>query len=154
MGKQWKQCQTLFWGAPKSLQMVTTAMKLKDAYFLEGKLWPTKHIKKQRYYFANRGPSSKVQFSSVTQSCLTHCNPMNRSTPGLPAHHHLLEFTQTHGHRVREILLTAFSPWGLCLCVFGPASLFKKKFFLQYCLWNFHLLFCNYVREFLFSACK
>ena len=37
-GKQWKQCQTLFWGAPKSLQMVTAAMKLKDAYFLEGKL--------------------------------------------------------------------------------------------------------------------
>ena len=32
MGKQWKQCQTLFWGAPKSLQMVTAAMKLKDAY--------------------------------------------------------------------------------------------------------------------------
>ena len=37
-GKQWKQCQTLFWGAPKSLQMVTAAMKLKDAYCLEGKL--------------------------------------------------------------------------------------------------------------------
>ena len=37
-GEQWKQCQTLFWGAPKSLQMVTAAMKLKDAYFLEGKL--------------------------------------------------------------------------------------------------------------------
>ena len=32
MGKQWKQCQTLFWGAPKSLQMVIAAMKLKDAY--------------------------------------------------------------------------------------------------------------------------
>ena len=38
MGKQWKQYQTLFWGAPKSLQMVTAAMKLKDAYTLEGKL--------------------------------------------------------------------------------------------------------------------
>ena len=37
-GKQWKPCQTLFWGAPKSLQMVTAAMKLKDAYSLEGKL--------------------------------------------------------------------------------------------------------------------
>ena len=37
-GKQWKQCQTLFFGAPKSLQMVTTAMKLKDAYSLEEKL--------------------------------------------------------------------------------------------------------------------
>ena len=37
-GKQWKQSQSLFWGAPKSLQMVTAAMKLKDAYSLEGKL--------------------------------------------------------------------------------------------------------------------
>ena len=36
--KQWKQCKTLFLGAPKSLQMVTAAMKLKDAYFLERKL--------------------------------------------------------------------------------------------------------------------
>ena len=36
--KQWKQCQTLFFWAPKSLQMVTAAMKLKDAYSLEGKL--------------------------------------------------------------------------------------------------------------------
>ena len=38
MGKQWKQCQTLFFGAPKSLQIVTVAMKLKEAYSLEGKL--------------------------------------------------------------------------------------------------------------------
>ena len=58
MGKQWKQWQTLFWGAPKSLQMVTAAMKLKDAYSLEEKLWPTwTHIKKQRHYFANKSPS-------------------------------------------------------------------------------------------------
>ena len=38
VGKQWKQWLTLFWGAPTSLQMVTAAMKLKDAYSLEGKL--------------------------------------------------------------------------------------------------------------------
>ena len=38
MGKQWKQCQTLFFWAPKSLQMLIAAMKLKDAYSLEGKL--------------------------------------------------------------------------------------------------------------------
>ena len=37
-GKQWKQCQTLFLGPPKSLQMVIAAMKVKDAYYLEGKL--------------------------------------------------------------------------------------------------------------------
>ena len=40
-GKQGKQWQTLFLGAPKSLQMVIAAMKLKDAYYLEGKFWPT-----------------------------------------------------------------------------------------------------------------
>ena len=38
LGKQWTQCQTLFWGAPKSLQMVTAAMKLKEAYSLEENL--------------------------------------------------------------------------------------------------------------------
>ena len=59
MGKQWKQWQTLFWGAPKSLQMGTAAMKLKDACTLEEKLWPRQHIKKQRHYFANKGPSSQ-----------------------------------------------------------------------------------------------
>ena len=39
-----------------------------------------------------------IQFSSVTQSCPTLCDPMNRSTPGLPVHHQLPEFTQTHVH--------------------------------------------------------
>ena len=39
-----------------------------------------------------------VQFSSVAQSCPTLCDPMNRSTPGLPVHHQLPEFTQTHVH--------------------------------------------------------
>ena len=41
-------------------------------------------------------PRGSVQFSSVAQLCLTLCDPMNRSTPGLPVHHHLPEFTQTH----------------------------------------------------------
>ena len=40
-GEKWKQCQTWFFGAPKSLQMVTAAMKLKDTYSLEEKLWQT-----------------------------------------------------------------------------------------------------------------
>ena len=62
MGKQWKQCQTLFFWAPKSLQMVTAAMKLKDTCFLEEKLWPT--------------------LCEVAQSCLTLCNPMDCSLPG------------------------------------------------------------------------
>ena len=45
-----------------------------------------------------------VQFSSVTQSCPTLCNPMNHSTPGLPVHHQLPEFTQTHVHRARDAI--------------------------------------------------
>ena len=45
-----------------------------------------------------------VQFSSVAQSCPTLCDPMNCSTPGLPVHHHLLEFTQTHVHRVSDAI--------------------------------------------------
>ena len=45
-----------------------------------------------------------IQFSSVAQSCLTLCNPMNRSTPGLPIHHQLPEFTQTHIHRVSDAI--------------------------------------------------
>ena len=45
-----------------------------------------------------------VQFSSVTQSCLTLCDPMNRHTPGLPVHHHLPEFTQTHVHQVGDAI--------------------------------------------------
>ena len=45
-----------------------------------------------------------VQFSWVAQSCLTLCNPMNRSMPGLPVHHQLLEFTQTHVYRVSDAI--------------------------------------------------
>ena len=56
-GKQW---QTLLWGAPKSLLMVTAAMKLKDAYSLEKSYdQPRQLIKKQRHYFANIGLSSQ-----------------------------------------------------------------------------------------------
>ena len=45
-----------------------------------------------------------VQFSSVAQSCPTLWDPMNRSTPGLPVHHQLPEFTQTHVHRVGDAI--------------------------------------------------
>ena len=45
-----------------------------------------------------------VQFSSVAQSCPSLCDPMNHSTPGLPVHHQLPEFTQTHIHRVSDAI--------------------------------------------------
>ena len=45
-----------------------------------------------------------VQFSSVAQSCPTHCDPMNHSTPGLPVHQQFPEFTQTHVHQVGDAI--------------------------------------------------
>ena len=51
-----------------------------------------------RWEKGSKGRGHMNQFSSVTQSCLTLCNPMNCSTLGLPVHHQLLEFTQTHVH--------------------------------------------------------
>ena len=58
------------------------------------KLWATREA-----------PYIHTQFSSVAQSCLTLCNSMNLSTPGLPGQHQLLEFTQTHVHRVCDAVL-------------------------------------------------
>ena len=64
----------------------------------------------------NKSPScdkQKCLFSSVTQSCLTLCDPMNYIMPGLPAHHQLQEFTQTHVHRVGDAIRPShplFSP--------------------------------------------
>ena len=60
MEKQQKQWETLFWGDPKSLQMVTAAMKLKDACSWNKSYDQFRqHIKKERYYFANKGLSSQ-----------------------------------------------------------------------------------------------
>ena len=58
-------------------------------------------------------PFSSVQFSSVTQSCLTLCDPMNCSTPGLPVHHQHPELTQTHVHEVSDAISVV--PFSSCL---------------------------------------
>ena len=60
--------------------------------------------------------STTVQFSSVAQSCPTLCDPMNHSTPGLPVHHQLPEFTQTHVHRVSDAIQLSSSvvPFSSC----------------------------------------
>ena len=56
-------------------------------------------------YFASQDPVNLViQFSSVAQSCPTLCDPRNHSTPGLPVHNQLPEFTQTHFHRVSDAI--------------------------------------------------
>ena len=58
----------------------------------------------------NSSRFSSVQFSSVAQSCSTLCDPMNRSTLGLPVHHQLPEFTQTHVHQVCDAIQPSH-PW-------------------------------------------
>ena len=58
-----------------------------------------------------------VQFSSVAQSCLTHCNPMDCSMPGLPVYHQLPQLVQTHAHRVSD----AIQPSHLLLSLSPPA---------------------------------
>ena len=66
---------------------------------------PSMGFSRQEYWSGVPWPSpSSVQFSSVTQSCPTLCNPMNFSTPGLPVHQQLPEFTQTHVHRVSDAI--------------------------------------------------
>ena len=66
--------------------------------FLESIQFPIVLNSKQKFILTS------VQFSSVAQSCLTLCNPMNCSMPGLPVHHQLPEFTQTHVHRVGDAI--------------------------------------------------
>ena len=55
-----------------------------------------------------------VQFSSVTQSSPTFCNPKNCSTPGLPVYHQLPEFTQTHVHQVGDAIQPSVVPFSSC----------------------------------------
>ena len=69
-----------------------------------------------------------VQFSSVAQSCPTLCDPMNRSTPGLPVHHQLLESTQTHVHGVGDAIQPSYpllSPSPSALNLSQHQGLFK-----------------------------
>ena len=98
-------------------------------------------------------PSYKnsVHFSSVTQSCPTLCDPMIRSMPGLPVHHYLPKFTQTHVHRVGDAIqpshpLSSPSP---------PAPNPSQHQSLYYFIWFsqsllFSVLFIYYVEEFIY----
>ena len=87
---------------------------------------------------------TRVQFSSVTQSCLTLCGPMNRSTPGLPVHHQLPESTQTHVHRVNDASnhLILYRPLFLRPSIFPSIRVFPNKLALRMRwpkYWSFNL---------------
>ena len=62
------------------------------------------NIQKTKIMVSGAITSWQVEFGSVAHSCLTLCDPMDRSTPGLPVHHQLPEFTQTHVHRVGDTI--------------------------------------------------
>ena len=80
-----------------------------------------------------------LQFSSVAQLFPTLCHPMNCSTPGLPVHHQLLEFTQTHVHRVGDALLELNNMSG---CFFPINNYLRIRIFSS-SLWSlFHLRHC------------
>ena len=74
-----------------------------------------------------------VQFSSVAQSCPTLWDPMNRSTSGLPVHHQLPEFTETHVHQVTDAIQPSSSvvPFSSCLQFSPPSGSFPKSQFFS-----------------------
>ena len=74
---------------------------------------------------------SSVQFSSVAQLCLTLCDPMDCSTPGLPVHHHLLEFAQTHVHRVGDTIQPSHSLSSPSPSIFPSIRVFSNELVLR-----------------------
>ena len=84
-------------------------LKLNSLIFLKGKTYFINIISiilslSTTYVFIYAALCQFSSVSSVARSCLTLCDPVNRSTPGLPVHHHLPEFTQTHIHRVSDAI--------------------------------------------------
>ena len=66
------------------------------------------NIQKKCFLHTSQVDRQKSQFRSVAQSCMTLCNPMDCSTPGLPVHHQLPEFTQTHVHWVSDAIQPSY----------------------------------------------
>ena len=63
-----------------------------------------------RQEVSNQQALSLVQFSSAAQSCLTLCDPMDCSTPGIPVHHQPMELAQTHVHQVDDAIQPSYPP--------------------------------------------
>ena len=76
--------------------------------------------------------TAQVHFSSVNQSRPTLCNPMDCSTPGLPVHHQLLEFTQTHIHWVGDAISSSVIPFSSCPQSFPASGSFQMSQFFTW----------------------
>ena len=85
--------------------------------------WNQSILKEISLEYSLAGLISSVQFSSVTQPCPTLCDPMDCSTPGLPVHHQLPEFTQIHVHWVGDAISTSVVPFS-CLLSLPPSGSF------------------------------
>ena len=86
------------------LQFVNMVYHIDWSAYIEKSLHPWDKSHMIMIYDSSNVLLDSVQFSSVAQSCPTLCDPMNRSPPGLPVHHQLPEFTQTHVHRVSDAI--------------------------------------------------
>ena len=88
--------------------------------------WGSKTVKSVDEVY-RKPDTNSVEFSSVQSlSCVWLCNPMNHSTPGLPVHHQLPEFTQTHVHWVRDVIQPLLSPSPPSLNLSQHQGLFKR----------------------------
>ena len=93
---------------------------------------------------------SAIQFSSITQSCPTLCDPMNHSTRGLPVHHQLPESTQTHVHRVGDAIQPSYlllspsppAPIPSSIRVFSNESTLRMRW-PKYWSFRFNISPCN-----------
>ena len=89
------------------------------------------HYRQIPYQLSFQGSLWATQFSSVAQSCLTLCNPMNCSTPGFPVHYQLPEPTQTHVHRVGDVIQSSHlcCPLVLLPLIFPRSRVFSNESF-------------------------
>ena len=111
---EWMQwgCIHISWAKSTSSELPKFLNKIHGELLLKYIFIFNKHtaMKKKKKSFA-KYPISSIQFSSVTLSCSTLCDPMNRSTPGLPVHHQLPESTQTHVHQVGDAIQPSHPLW-------------------------------------------
>ena len=89
---------------PYRLQIFSSIQKVVFLSIVSFSLKNLLSLTRPHFFILLLFPLSSVHFSSVTQSCPTLCDPMNRSMPGLPVHHQLPEFIQTHVHQVSDAI--------------------------------------------------